>query len=251
MENSRSSMANKSMRFRVVSSTSAAALLVAGYTAVGAQQQPSPLSDAKGAGAKIASTGANGAAACASCHGQHGEGMAAFPKLAGTGAEYLRRQLDAFAGGSRKNPIMQPFAQALSPEQRSQVAVYYASLAPTVPATDREARTPTDAGAWLATRGRWSDELPACAQCHGPGGIGVGAEFPPLAGLPAEYIAAQLKAWQTGDRPPGPLNLMEIVARKLKEEDIQAVSAYYAGLAAPPQAAPPAAAASGTKEATK
>jgi cytochrome c553 len=242
--------AARSMPSRLLFQTAAVAVLLVGSTAAGAQKPSATAGDPK-AGAQIAAAGANGAAACAGCHGQRGEGMAAFPRLAGTGADYLRRQLDAFADGSRKNPIMQPIAQALSPQQRVQVAAYYASLPSTVKAADREARAPAEAGAWLATRGRWSDDLPACAQCHGPGGAGVGADFPPLAGLPAEYIAAQLRAWQADGRPPGPLNLMEIVARKLKEADIQAVSAYYAGLATPPQTTPAAAAASSTREAKK
>lgn len=239
-----------SMPSSLLFQTAAVAFLFVGYTAAGAQKPPATAGDPK-AGAQIAAAGANGAAACVGCHGQRGEGMAAFPRLAGTGADYLRRQLDAFADGSRRNPVMQPIAQALSPQQRTDVAAHFASLPLTVKATDREARGPAEAGAWLATRGRWSDDLPACAQCHGPGGVGVGADFPPLAGLPAEYIAAQLKAWQADGRPPGPLKLMQIVARKLKEADIQAVSAYYAGLANPPQAAPAAAPASSTRKASK
>ena len=237
------------MNFRpALFKAAAIGLLVTACTALGAQK-PSAAPE-HSPGGQIAASGANGAAACASCHGQRGEGMAAFPRLAGTGADYLRRQLDAFAAGTRKNPVMQPIAQALSPEQRAQVAAYYASLPPVAKAADREARTSAESGLWLATRGRWSDDLPACAQCHGPGGMGVGADFPPLAGLPAEYIAAQLKAWQAGTRPPGPLNLMEIVARKLKDADIHAVSAYYAGFAAA-QPPAPAAAASATREAKK
>ena len=183
------------------------------------------------AGARIASAGiAGGAPACASCHGSQGRGSSAFPHLAATGAAYLREQLDAFAAGTRKNAIMQPIAQALTPEQRAQVAAYYAGLPATVHGTDRAASQPSEAGAWLATRGRWADELPACAQCHGPGGSGVGASFPPLAGQPASYIAQQLKAWQEGSRPAGPLGLMQAIARKLKESDVQAVSDYYAGI---------------------
>ena len=186
------------------------------------------------AGARIASAGiAGGAPACASCHGSQGQGGGAFPHLAGTGAAYLREQLDAFAAGTRKNAIMQPIAQALAPEQRAQVAAFYAALPATVHASDRAAQQPSDAGAWLATRGRWADELPACAQCHGPGGSGVGASFPPLAGQPTGYIAQQLKAWQDGSRPAGPLGLMQAIARKLKDADVQAVSDYYAGIGNP------------------
>lgn len=195
------------------------------------QAAPAPAGDAA-AGGRIASAGTpNGASACAGCHGPRGEGMGAFPHLAGTGATYLREQLEAFAGGQRKNSIMQPIAQALSPEQRAQVAAYYAGLPAPIRATDTEPVSPSQPGAWLATRGRWSDDLPACAQCHGPGGSGVGTSFPPLAGQPSAYIEQQLKAWRAGERPAGPLGLMQAIARKLSDTDVKAVSDYYAGLA--------------------
>jgi cytochrome c553 len=217
---------------RPVRALSACVLAVAASSFAGA----APSADVT-AGGRIAAAGtAAGAPACATCHGARGEGLGAFPHLAGTGAAYLRDQLEALAGGKRKNPIMQPIAQALSPEQRAQVAAYYAGLASVAAGADRKPRDSKDAGAWLATRGRWDDGLPACAQCHGPGGSGVGASFPPLAGQPAGYLAEQLRAWQSGARPPGPLGLMEAIARKLKEPDILAVSDYYAGIAQPAQA---------------
>ncbi|RYF16103.1 MAG: c-type cytochrome [Comamonadaceae bacterium] len=193
--------------------------------------------DAK-AGERIAMAGTPaGGTACASCHGQRGEGMAAFPRLGGVGAAYLQQQLDAFADGTRKNAIMQPIAQGLTPQQRIQVAAYFSSLPKPAAVQDGAARTPSDTGAWLATRGRWDEGIPACAQCHGPGGVGVGENFPPLAGQPAGYLADQLKAWQSGARHPGPLGLMESIARKLKPADVQAVSDYYAGLASKAAAA--------------
>ncbi len=174
---------------------------------------------------------ASGVPACTSCHGTHGEGSGAFPRLVGTGQAYLLEQIDAFGTGSRQNPIMQPFAQKMTPAERAATAAYFASLPAPPRASDKDA-TPADAGAWLANRGRWADQLPACAQCHGPGGSGVGTNFPPLAGQPAEYIAAQLKAWRAGTRPPGPLALMQDVAKKLTDADVTAVSTYYAGLGA-------------------
>lgn len=191
------------------------------------------------AGASIAAAGTpNGGTACVTCHGPRGEGVAAFPRLAGLGDEYLRRQLDAFADGSRKNPMMQPIAQALTPEQRAQVAAYFSRLPYPLKARDERPRAAADVGAWLATRGRWADDLPACDQCHGPGGSGVGANFPALGGQPAVYIAEQLKSWQTGLRPSGPLGLMESVARRLTAADIQAVSEYYAAMGKQLPAAP-------------
>jgi cytochrome c553 len=187
-------------------------------------------------GKQIAGQGTpQGVVACIGCHGARGEGNTAFPRLAGTGQAYLQAQLDAFADGSRKNAVMQPFAQKLSTTERAALAMYYSQLpAPFSAADNPPAPSPSDAGAWLAARGRWSDQLPACAQCHGQSGSGVGTQFPPLAGLSAAYIGEQLQAWKAGTRPPGPLGLMPMVTAKLSDADVTAVAAYYAGLVAAP-----------------
>ena len=192
------------------------------------------------AGRQIAAQGTpQGVAACVTCHGARGEGMAVFPRLAGAGQAYLQAQLDAFGNGSRKNAVMQPMAEKLSATERAAVAAYFSQLpAPFVAADDAQA-APTDSGAWLATRGRWANQLPACAQCHGPGGSGVGQHFPPLAGLPASYITEQLQAWKTGARPPGPQALMQQVAQKLSDTDMTAVASYYEKRASQPQTAAP------------
>ncbi|WP_185641004.1 MULTISPECIES: c-type cytochrome [unclassified Burkholderia] len=184
-------------------------------------------------GKTIATRGTTtGVAACIGCHGAQGEGNAAagFPRLAGTHAAYLSAQLAAFADGSRQNPVMQPLAKLLSPRDRDAVSAYFASLPvpPAIAASDAASIDPANTGAWLATRGRWSQGLPACAQCHGAGGLGVGTAFPPLAGQPAAYIAGQLNGWKRGTRAPGPMALMPMIAGKLSDADIDAVAAYYA-----------------------
>nr|WP_258168304.1 c-type cytochrome [Paraburkholderia sp. BL21I4N1] len=189
------------------------------------------------AGQTIAAHGtAQGVAACIGCHGAKGEGNAAagFPRLAGLSAAYLSTQLTDFAEGTRPNPIMQPMAKLLTASERSAVASYFAGLPSPVgvKASESGAVTPTDVGPWIATRGRWDQALPACVQCHGPGGIGVAPTFPPLAGQPAAYIANQLHNWKDGKRPPGPMALMPVVASKLSDADITAVADYYAGMGA-------------------
>ncbi|WP_081769030.1 c-type cytochrome [Herbaspirillum sp. RV1423] len=181
-------------------------------------------------GQEIASRGTSlGVAACISCHGAQGEGNASFPRLAGAGQAYLQAQLNAFADGSRKNPVMQPFAQKLSPIERTSLAMFFSQLKTPFPAVNIASITPEDAGAWLAARGRWVDQLPACSQCHGIGGSGVGTQFPPLSGLPAAYIVEQLQAWKAGSRPAGPLGLMPVIASKLSDKEMHAVAAFYAG----------------------
>lgn len=176
-------------------------------------------------------------AACVSCHGAQGEGIAAFPPLAGTSNGYLLAQLDAFANGSRKNAVMGPIAKGLSPEERASTAAYFSGLPTRVRPIAAPPPVANDAGGWLAQRGRWADQLPGCAQCHGLAGEGVGSQFPPIAHLPADYLQAQIQGWKDGARPPGPLGMMRDIARKLSTEDVQALSAYYAQLHATPAAA--------------
>lgn len=167
--------------------------------------------------------------ACQTCHGADGGGQAAagFPRLAGLDAAYLARQLDDYAAGTRTDAVMRPIAQALSTAERTALAAYYGRL-PTPPRPAADTPPANTRGAELATRGRWAQRVPSCEQCHGPGGIGVGAHFPPLAGQPATYIAAQLRAWQQGRRRNDPLQLMAHVSRALSAQDILAVAHWFA-----------------------
>jgi cytochrome c553 len=173
-----------------------------------------------------------GAAPCMACHGVDGGGQASAgnPRLAGLDAAYLQKQLDDFVSGTRTSPVMQATATALSEDERAALATYYNKLS--VPPALMKPTTPMPAtdgvGAVLATRGRWENDVPACVQCHGPAGVGVGAHFPPLAGQPAAYIEAQLKAWQQGTRHNDPLQLMQHLAGALSAQDIRAVAAWFA-----------------------
>lgn len=180
--------------------------------------------------ATIANAGTGTVVACASCHGKDGGGMASFPRLAGMDAAYLRKQLQDFASGSRGNAVMKPIATALSLADRNAMANYYAALP--IPAALVGAAVPTASdtsrGALLATRGKWSKGVPACVQCHGPGGVGVGASFPAIAGQPSGYLASQLQAWQKGTRKNDPLELMQHLSRSLTDAEIKAVSDWFA-----------------------
>lgn len=202
-------------------------------------------------GASVANAGnGRGSPACATCHGANGEGNAAIgaPRLAGLPAGYLERQLENFGSGKRANAMMMPIAKSLSPEERRVIADYYAKV-PTkghqepARSTSSESAspnaTPLTPGETLAVRGRWSEDLPGCAQCHGSGGQGVGDSFPPLTGQPALYIENQLRAWQSGARDPGPLGLMGGIAKKLTADDVKSVAAYFSALPLHNRAASP------------
>ncbi|OCX90816.1 MAG: cytochrome C [Pseudomonas sp. CO183] len=185
-------------------------------------------------GQKIyAQGGANPAAmACGTCHGADGMGMAAagFPRLAGIDAAYTRKQLADFRSGSRANPIMQPIAAALSDDEIQAIAATLEAMpAPSYAAIGR-AEKAEGAGATLALRGAWGRNIPECVACHGPGGVGVGESFPPLAGQSAQYLSAQLNAWRQGTRKNDPNDLMGHIARSMTDAEVQAVSEYFASV---------------------
>ncbi len=177
------------------------------------------------------SGGKNPAAmACVSCHGASGMGLAAggFPAIAGFSAEYNASQVHAFKQRLRTSPIMDLIADALSDEEIQLVATYIESLpAPDYPRTTRAAEVDS-VGAKLALRGSWERNIPECVSCHGPGGVGVSAAFPPLAGQHASYLAGQLNAWREGTRKNDPNDLMGHIARSLTDSEITAVADYFA-----------------------
>ncbi len=185
-------------------------------------------------GEKIYTQGGSqpGALACVTCHMPDGKGMdaAGFPKIAGDSAVYLAKQIHDFKNGTRDNVIMLGVANALTEAEITAVTQYMQSLKKLEVDEITRAKTPEGLGEKLAIRGDWSRSIPECVACHGPGGVGVGDVFPPLAGQGPKYLASQLRAWQQGTRKNDQHDLMGHIARALTEEEIIAVADYFAGL---------------------
>ena len=70
--------------------------------------------------------------------------------------------------------------------------------------------------------------IPACAGCHGPNGAGLPSQFPRIGGQHQEYTAAQLTNFRTGVRKNS--TQMTAIAKRLYDEEIQAVADYVAGM---------------------
>jgi cytochrome c553 len=65
-----------------------------------------------------------------------------------------------------------------------------------------------------------------CAQCHGTDGRAQpGAEVPGLAGLPANYIAEQMKAFRGGSRPS---SVMQQLAKGFSDAQVDQLARYFA-----------------------
>jgi cytochrome c553 len=178
-------------------------------------------------GAVIVAQGtAAGAPPCAQCHAFNGvsDASGAFPRLAGQSAFYLAGQLRDFASAVRASAIMSPIAKALSRDDIADVTAYFASVnAPFLPLKAPNAAL-VQRGEELAKAGG-SDRL-HCDNCHGPGGSGEPPVIPYLAGQYAHYIAFTLQMWQEGFRKNSP-DAMEVIAKKLGDQEILAVAAYY------------------------
>jgi cytochrome c553 len=76
-----------------------------------------------------------------------------------------------------------------------------------------------------ATAGR--AKAAACAVCHGPVGLSSAPDAPHLAGQPAIYTAAQLRAYRSGARRH---EVMAVMAKPLSDEDIENLAAWYASI---------------------
>ncbi|MET0517775.1 MAG: c-type cytochrome [Burkholderiaceae bacterium] len=66
----------------------------------------------------------------------------------------------------------------------------------------------------------------SCAACHGTDGRAPeGAAVPGLAGMPAGYLAEQMKAFKAGTRPA---TVMPQLARGYSDAQIEQLAAYFA-----------------------
>ena len=66
-----------------------------------------------------------------------------------------------------------------------------------------------------------------CAICHGTGGKPAsGAPLIPLAGLPPDHIATQMRAFRDGKRPA---TVMHQIAKGYTDAEIDAIAAWFAG----------------------
>jgi len=193
--------------------------LVYASIAAGAVPAPAPKADLE-RGKQIATT------VCVACHGAEGNSPTpANPILAGQHSDYIALQLAAFKSGARPSPIMQGMAAGLSPEDMRNVGAYFEMQKPTQLVARDKALVQRGQQIWRA--GIKSTGVPACAGCHGAAGHGIPAQFPRLAGQYADLTFGWLKAYATGARPNA---VMGLVAAKLSENDMKALSEYSAGL---------------------
>lgn len=169
--------------------------------------------------------------ACIVCHGAEGQGdgSGAFPRLAGQAGWYTYKQLIDYASGARPNQVMSGIAQRLTEREMEAVAAYYAAIdAPHRPVPGTVDQALLQWGGQLGAVGSAEKGIPSCVNCHGPSGTGNPPSVPYLAGQYANYMTYQLQLWRDGVRDNDAMNVMSSIASKMTDEDMRAVSEYYA-----------------------
>ncbi len=202
-----------------------AAALVFSTLAV-AQQAPAPFKPDPAKGKEIVG------GVCAACHGADGNSVIAQnPKLAGQHADYIYKQLVDYskpqdAKDARVNPIMNGFASGLSDADKRHVAAFVSQQKP---GTNTARNKDTLAlGQKIYRAGIAAKNVPACAGCHTPNGVGIPAQYPRLAGQHADYTVATLQAFRDGTRRNNVA--MAQIAGRLSDDEMKAVADYVAGL---------------------
>ncbi|MGK5026392.1 c-type cytochrome [Janthinobacterium sp. RB2R34] len=178
--------------------------------------------------------------ACTACHAQEERHDAFFPRIAGKPAGYLYNQLVNFRDGRRRYPMMTYMVEHLPDAYLKEIADYFSQQHPAPPPSQA-----STAGASALARGRQLvlagdsvKKIPACISCHGQQLAGVAPAIPGLPGLPRDYVNAQFGAWKNGVRRAHAPDCMALVAARLSDADVGAVSAWLGTQAADANARP-------------
>jgi cytochrome c553 len=168
------------------------------------------------------------ATVCTACHGEDGNSVIPmFPKIAGLQPTYLVKQLRDFQAGRRKSDVMAPVVAALKPEDIAPLATHFAGLK-LKPGEVVDKKT-AGIGKLLYFDGNEETGVPACVGCHQPGGAGH-LIYPRIGGQHAMYLKQQLKNFASGERSNDANRFMRSIAKRMSEEEMDAVSTYLAGL---------------------
>lgn len=173
---------------------------------------------------------------CAACHGSDGNSLIPTnPKLAGQHKNYIVKQLNEYklalqTGGKkgRSDPIMGGMAAFLTDEDIQNVASYFSVQIANEP---KQVELTNLKGQVLFRSGDANRKIPACASCHGPKGNGSSLSgFPDISGQHAQYTLNQLKAFRSGSRFNDKNGMMQDVASKLTDGDIEVLANYLSNL---------------------
>jgi cytochrome c553 len=143
---------------------------------------------------------------------------------------YIAKALREFRNGARPSGFMRLIAAALSESEIESVAHYYSAQPPASRAPPAVDPAPRDKGTAIAQPGSMRSG-PACLICHALNSLDRAPDIPPLSGQSARYLAEQLMLFRSGVRgQTSNARVMARIANGLSDEDVKAVTTYFATL---------------------
>ncbi len=220
----------------------AAALAMAPMTYAAAPAVKANLANGK----KIFTEGKGSVPACNSCHGMDamGDDNLGTPRLAGQISQFLVKQLTDFGNDKRLDKtmfVMNTNAKGLTPQDRRDVVGYVSQLGLERLMEKRQTSNLKELkangievgkdylGKAIVNYGDLDRGIPACKSCHGYNGRGRGPVYPMINQQRYVYLTNQLKNWRDGSRANDPMAQMQIVARKLTDDDIKNLATFLTG----------------------
>ena len=182
--------------------------------------------------------------ACTICHGNKERvgRDAYYPRIAGKPAGYLFNQLRNFRDGRRYYQPMAILLENMSDEYILRIARYFSSIQLPHPPPEQISIRPeeTKLADALINSGDPGRDIPACKSCHGAVLMGIKPFIPGLLGLSHAYISAQFGSWRNGGLMRGQSsNCMSEIAKRLTDEETNAIAKWLATQSVSGRPSPP------------
>lgn len=175
---------------------------------------------------------------CIACHSEDGNSVIGiYPSIASQHPEYIFKQAVDIRDKHREwgmASAMQPSVEEYNDSDLWSVSVYL-SQQPIKP-QEADPKANLKLGESIYRGGIAATHVPACMSCHGPNGAGIPGgsiakdgitAFPRLSSQQHDYVMTQMNAFKSGERQH---NMMTPIAKRMTEEEMEAVSAYILGL---------------------
>jgi len=178
---------------------------------------------------------------CGECHDLDGVAPNGhFPSLAGQKITYFLKEMADFRDGERANDHGQMGVSSRETTGRvlDEVGAYFASLPAPVPQAKKAPEAGDAARAQLLVEhGSRAEHIPACDNCHGPKPK-HDVVAPRLESQQAGYLEKQLNDFKSRLRTNDPNGVMQKIAQRLSNDDIELVASYLATRPPKPSVSP-------------
>jgi len=155
---------------------------------------------------------------CNNCHGARGVSSGpTMPSIGGQPEGYLKKVMLEWKSGARYSATMGRLLKGYADEDIAALAAYFARQ-PWTPVAQNSDAALVKAGKEVAVR---------CAGCHGDSGTANDGETPALSGQWSGYMALELLKYRD-DSTGMPEKKMAKAVKKLSEEELRAVTAFFA-----------------------